>query len=118
MGTLKIIAITAMVIVMIITGLLIGCTIAAINTCKKSYKCKHCRRFNPVLTGECQFCKSDAIYKKVTYRSFILGKVNSLDKNGNCSWKKTKNWMIVEGIIWVIIAGAEIAGLIAIIILM
>ena len=118
MGTLKIIVITAIVVIMLVTLLLIGCTLAAVNESKKSYKCKYCRRFNPVLTGECTFCKSDAIYKKVAYRSFILGKVTSIDKDGNCSWAKTKRFIILEFIIWGAIVAAEIAGLVTAIIKM
>ena len=114
----KTIGITTVIIIMCITALLIGCSIAAMKECRRSYRCKHCNRFNPVLTGRCSFCSSKAIYKKVTYRSFIFGKVNSIDKDGNCSWKTTKRWIILESVIWAIIAIAEIAGLIAIIVMM
>lgn len=115
---MKVIAITAVVLIIIITGFLIGCTIAAMHTTKKSFNCKYCRRFNKILTGKCLHCGSDAIYKKVSYRSFILGKINNIDKDGNCSWDKTKRIMIVESIIWAILLIAEIWALVSIIIKM
>lgn len=108
---MKIYLIIALSILLLVLLIMLACTFKVKNKIIEQFRCKRCLKINNILKSKCEYCR-EGMPKGYVYKSTFFGRRNCKNEQGYFDMSITTKYVKTDILIWSLLSGITVIGII------